>query len=241
MIVHIGEVVRGEPPLGISMLAKVDIRRRQDIMRNHTATHLLHAELQRFLGDHARQAGSLVAPDRLRFDFTHPEALTTEQLKQIEAGVNHHIWDNFPLNIDLQTAAEAIDDGAIALFGEKYAETVRTITIGGEQRFSYELCGGTHVAETAEIGIFLITGESSVGAGIRRIEAVTGRKAYDLVQRRFMLLQQTAGLLDSNVDQVVEKGRAVLDQLTEARKQINSLRRDVTSQIFVSCWRMSRW
>ena len=232
LIVHIGQVIRGEPATGDSVLAKVDVHRRQDIMRNHTATHLLHAELQRVLGDHARQAGSLVAPDRLRFDFTHPEALTAGQLQAIEAGVNHHIYDNFPLDIVYKPLQEAIDDGAMALFGEKYAETVRTISIGGEQRFSYELCGGTHVPETAEIGTFLITSESSVGAGLRRIEAVTGRKAYDLVQQRFRLLQQTAGLLESNVDQVVEKSRAVLDQLAEARKQINSLRRDVTSQDF---------
>ena len=232
MIVHIGEVVRGEPAIGDKVLARVDIHRRQDIMRNHTATHLLHAELQRVLGDHARQAGSLVAADRLRFDFTHPEAMTSEQLQAVETGVNQRIYDNFPLDIVYKPLRDAIEDGAMALFGEKYAETVRTISIGGEQRFSYELCGGTHVHETAEIGTFLITSESSVGAGLRRIEAVTGRKAYDLVRQRFMLLEETAGMLDANVDQVLEKGRAVLDQLAEARKQINSLRRDVIRQDF---------
>ncbi|MBK5108034.1 MAG: alanine--tRNA ligase [Anaerolineales bacterium] len=232
VIVHVGEVVRGEPATGDHALARVDIQRRQDIMRNHTATHLLHAELQKVLGSHARQAGSLVAPDRLRFDFTHPDALTKEQLKAVETGVNHHIYGNFALNIVNKPLQEAIDDGAMALFGEKYAENVRTISIGGEQRFSYELCGGTHVAETAEIGIFLITGESSVGAGLRRIEAVTGRKAYELVQQRFKLLERTAGLLDSNVEQVDEKVQAVLDQLAEARKQINALRREVTTQDF---------
>jgi alanyl-tRNA synthetase len=232
VIVHIGEVVSGAPSIGDSALARVDIQRRQDIMRNHTATHLLHAELQKVLGNHARQAGSLVAPDRLRFDFTHPEALTTEQLQAVEAGVNHHIYDNYALDIVIKPLQQAIDDGAMALFGEKYTENVRTISIGGEQRFSYELCGGTHVAETAEIGTFLITSESSVGAGLRRIEAVSGRKAYDLVQQRFMLLERTAGILDTNVDQVVEKSQVILDQLTDARKQIDSLRRDVTSHDF---------
>jgi alanyl-tRNA synthetase len=155
-----------------------------------------------------------------------------EQLQAVEAGVNHHIYDNFMLDIVYKSLQEAIEDGAMALFGEKYADNVRTISIGGENRFSYELCGGTHVAETAEIGTFLITGESSVGAGLRRIEAVTGRKAYELVKQRFLLLERTATILDSNVEQVVEKGQSVLDQLAEARKQINTLRREVSSQDF---------
>jgi alanyl-tRNA synthetase len=120
----------------------------------------------------------------------------------------------------------------MALFGEKYAEIVRTISIGGEDRFSYELCGGTHVAETAEIGTFLITSESSVGAGLRRIEALTGRKAYELVQKRFRLLENTAELFDSNVDQIVDKGHLVLEQLADARKQISSLRRNMASHDF---------
>jgi len=232
VIVHIGEVVSGSPATGDRVRAVVDIQRRQDIMRNHTATHLLHAELHHVLGDHARQAGSLVAPDRLRFDFTHPEALSADQLQAIEAGVNNHIYDNFALDIVYKPLTEAIEDGAMALFGEKYSENVRTISIGGEDRFSYELCGGTHVAETAEIGTFLITGEGSVGAGLRRIEAVTGRKAYDLVQQRFRLLERTADLFDTNVEQIADKSQVILEQLADARKQINTLRRDMTTQDF---------
>ena len=135
-------------------------------MRNHTATHLLHAELRRVLGEHARQAGSLVAPDRLRFDFNHPEAVTKEQLSEIEAGVNHHILGDYLLKITVKPLQQAISEGAMALFGEKYGETVRTITIGGDHPFSYELCGGTHVRETGDIGICLITSEGSVAAGI---------------------------------------------------------------------------
>jgi alanyl-tRNA synthetase len=232
LIMHVGQVVHGEPTVGDLALATVDVYRRQDIMRNHTATHLLHAELHKVLGTHARQAGSLVAPDRLRFDFTHPDALTTEELQAIESGVNQHIYDNFLLDIVYKPLQEAIDNGAMALFGEKYAEIVRTISIGGEDRFSYELCGGTHVAETAEIGTFLITSESSVGAGLRRIEALTGRKAYELVQKRFRLLENTAELFDSNVDQIVDKGHLVLEQLADARKQISSLRRNMASHDF---------
>ena len=232
VIVHIGEVIRGEPQTGDRGLARVDVQRRRDIMRNHTATHLLHAELHAVLGDHARQAGSLVAPDRLRFDFTNPEAVTPAQIQEIEAGVNRKILDNHSLNIVFKPLQQAMAEGAIALFGEKYDETVRTITIGGEAPFSYELCGGTHVSETGDIGTFLITGESSVGAGLRRIEALTGMGAYQLVQRRFLQLNQAAGLLETNPDQIVEKTRGVLEQLEGARKSESSLRRELIAQEF---------
>ncbi len=230
VIVHVGKVISGNPNSGDHELARVDIQRRLDIMRNHTATHLLHAELHAVLGDHARQAGSLVAPDRLRFDFTHPEALTDDQLDMIEAGVNRNIFANYALDIVNKPLQEAIDEGAMALFGEKYAENVRTISIGREEPFSYELCGGTHVGETADIGIFLIISESSVGAGLRRIEAVTGTGAYELIHHRFNLLDQTARLLDTNSEQVLDKTRTVMEQLDQARKQISSLRRDLTAQ-----------
>jgi alanyl-tRNA synthetase len=232
VIVHVGEVISGNPNSGDHELARVDIQRRLDIMRNHTATHLLHAELHAVLGDHARQAGSLVAPDRLRFDFTHPEALTDDQLDMIEAGVNRNIFANYALDIANKPLQEAINEGAMALFGEKYAENVRTISIGRDEPFSYELCGGTHVGETADIGTFLITSESSVGAGLRRIEAVTGTGAYELVHHRFNLLDQTARLLDTSSEQVLDKVRTVLEQLDQARKHISSLRRDLTAQDF---------
>jgi alanyl-tRNA synthetase len=232
MLVHVGEVLKGEPRRGDRALAMVDVQRRRDIMRNHTATHLLHAELHAVLGDHARQAGSLVAPDRLRFDFTNPEPVTPEQLQEIEAGVNRKILDNFSLNIAVKPLQQAMAEGAIALFGEKYEETVRTITIGGEAPFSYELCGGTHVSETGDIGTFLITSESSVGAGLRRIEAVTGRGAYELIQQRFKQLNQAAGLLDTNPDQIVEKTRGVIKELEAARKRVSSLKRDLIAQEF---------
>jgi alanyl-tRNA synthetase len=232
VIVHLGEVISGKPARGDHVLARVDVQRRLDIMRNHTATHLLHAELHAVLGDHARQAGSLVAPDRLRFDFTHPEPLTESQLHEIEAGVNQNIFHNYSLNIVYKPLQEAIDEGAMALFGEKYAATVRTISIGGGLPFSYELCGGTHVSETADIGIFLITAESSVGAGLRRIEAVTGIEAYKLVRHRFDLLEETTKLLETNIEQVVEKTRSGLSQLDEAQKQISSLRREMSFQEF---------
>ena len=232
VIVHIGKVVRGEPKVGDQAIAAVDVARRRDIMRNHTGTHLLHAELHRVLGDHARQAGSLVAPDRLRFDFTHPEAVTPEQLEEIEAGANRAILENYRLHVVQKPLQQAISEGAMALFGEKYGEVVRTITIGEGDPYSYELCGGTHVSETGDIGLFLITSEGSAAAGIRRIEAVTGRGAYDLVQQRFRTLKQAAGALGSGVDEVPEKVRQLEEDLGEARRQIAALRQEMASGIF---------
>jgi alanyl-tRNA synthetase len=227
VIVHVGKVVKGHPAVGDEAIANVDTQRRRDIMRNHTATHLLHAELRRVLGEHARQNGSLVAPDRLRFDFTHPEAVTPNQLIQIEAGVNQHILGDYQLKTTIKPLAQAIAEGAMALFGEKYTETVRTITIGGEQPFSYELCGGTHVGETGDIGIFLITSEGSVAAGIRRIEAVTGQKAYELIQNRFAKSSQAATLLGSTPETLPEKITSLLDELSASQKQVSTLRQNL--------------
>jgi alanyl-tRNA synthetase len=232
VIVHTGEVVRGEPRVGDLALALVDAQRRRDVMRNHTATHLLHAELRAILGEHARQAGSLVAPDRLRFDFTHPEALTQAQLERIEANVNQHILANYALNIQHKPLQEAMREGAIALFGEKYSEQVRTITIGGADPFSYELCGGTHVDETGDIGVFLITSEGSAAAGIRRIEAVTGRKAYELVQRRFRLLKEAASILGVYPEEVPHKLGSILQQLNVEQKQASIIRRELAKLEF---------
>jgi alanyl-tRNA synthetase len=232
VIVHVGRVVRGHPKVGDDATASVDAQRRRDIMRNHTATHLLHAELRRVLGEHARQAGSLVAPDRLRFDFTHPEAVTPKQLTQIEAGVNQHILGDFPLKMTLKPLQQAVSEGAMALFGEKYADIVRTITIGGEKPFSYELCGGTHVDETGDIGICLITSEGSVAAGIRRIEAVTGRKAYELIQNRFNTLNQVAKFLSTSPEGLSEKVSSLLDELNTSQKQVATLRQSQVSDEF---------
>jgi len=233
IIVHVSEVVRGTPRVGDLAIARVDVQRRRDIMRNHTATHLLHAELHAVLGEHARQAGSLVASDRLRFDFTHPEPITPEQLERIEAGVNRAILGNHPLSITIKPLKQAISEGAMALFGEKYGETVRNITIGSPDPFSNELCGGTHVQETGDIGVFIITSEGSAAAGIRRIEAVTGRGAYELIQRRFRALKQSAAALSVGPEELPAKTQELLDQLADARKQAAALRRELASQEFL--------
>jgi alanyl-tRNA synthetase len=229
---HIGRVVKGIPKVGDRVIAAVDMQRRRDIMRNHTATHLLHAELHAVLGEHARQAGSLVAPDRLRFDFTHPEAISPEQLERIEAGVNRNILENYKLDIAHQSREEALASGAMALFGEKYGEVVRTITIGETDPISYELCGGTHVNETADIGLFLITSESSAAAGVRRIEAITGRAAYEMVQRRFRTLKHSAALVGGAPDDVPHRIEQIQAELETARKRLAQQRQEAAASDF---------
>ena len=224
-VVHLGEVLSGSPKVGDQALAQVDERRRQDIMRNHTATHLLHAALHRIVGEHARQAGSLVAPDRLRFDFTHPQALTKDELAQIEETVNHWVLDNYELHIEQKALDQAKKEGAMALFGEKYGAEVRTIAIGADKPFSYELCGGTHVGHTGDIGLFLITSEGSTAAGIRRIEAVTGHGAYALVQKRQTALAEAARVLKAAPEEVPAKLLSLQTELNQLTKQLNELKR----------------
>ncbi len=232
MIVHVGQVTRGAPRVGDEAIARVDADRRADIMRNHTATHLLHAALRHVLGEHARQAGSLVAPDRLRFDFNHPQALTSEELERIESYVNEAILRNYHLNVTFKPLQQAIQEGAIALFGEKYDERVRNITIGDEGLFSNELCGGTHVNETGDIGIFLITSEGSAAAGIRRIEAVTGRGAYQLVRRRFREMKEAASLLGTNTDDLPSRLEEFIEEHQQVQKRMAQLRKELARSAF---------
>lgn len=232
VVVHCGKVLKGGIKVGQKVIAQVDIARRQDIRRNHTATHLLHAELHKVVGKHALQAGSMVSPDRLRFDFNHPEAVTAAQLEQVEAGVNRDILNNYKLEIIERPLQEALKDGATALFGEKYGEVVRTVVIGGEERISFELCGGTHVDETGDIGLFLITSEGSAAAGIRRIEAVTGRAAYELVQHRTRLLKQSATLMQTSQDELPAKIELVLNEMESRKKQTAALRKELAGYEF---------
>lgn len=225
-IAHIGEVVSGTPAVGDEAIARVDARRRQDIMRNHTATHLLHAALHQVVGEHARQAGSLVAPDRLRFDFNNPEAVSKDAIAQIEDQVNAWVLDNYELEKETKSLEQAKQEGATALFGEKYGEKVRTIAIGNDDApFSYELCGGTHVEHTGDIGLFLIVSEGSAAAGIRRIEAVTGREAYALAKARNAALQEAARTLKTTPDEVPAKTAALQNELSQLTKELAAQRR----------------
>jgi alanyl-tRNA synthetase len=227
-------VKSGAPQIGDATIAEVDLERRWDVMRNHTATHLLHSKLQKVLGEHARQAGSLVAPDKLRFDFTHPDSIAPQQLETIERLVNDEILENYRLKIVTKSLNEAISEGATALFGEKYGDVVRTIAIGDEHPFSYELCGGTHVTETGDIGTFLISSEGSAAAGVRRIEAVTGRKAYDLIQKRFRELKATAAILNTSVDELPVRALALAEEIEQSKKTALLIRQEMVTQAFAS-------
>ncbi len=225
-ITHIGQVISGQPKVGDKVVAEVDTVRRHNIMRNHTATHLLHKALHEILGDHARQAGSLVSPKYLRFDFTQPDGMTPEQIERVEKMVNEAIAADMPVVKVTKSLDEAKKEGAMALFGEKYGETVRTVSIleGEQAKYSYELCGGTHIDRTSDIGAFIIVSEGSAAAGIRRIEAVTGRGAYELINKRFKALKQTAGSLKSSVEEVPAKVDALQDEVSELKKELANLR-----------------
>ncbi|MDE3088973.1 MAG: alanine--tRNA ligase, partial [Chloroflexota bacterium] len=196
LIVHVGKVVKGTPRVGDSASGEVDRLRRWDIMRNHTATHLLHAELRYVLGQHVQQAGSLVAPDRFRFDFSHTGMLTQDELDVIEQSVNDAILADYGVAPHQMAFKDAVNGGAMALFTEKYGDRVRVIKIGPpESPVSQELCGGTHVQHTSQIGSFKILSESSIGAGLRRIEGVTGHGVIQVMQEGLGRLDRTAAYL----------------------------------------------
>jgi alanyl-tRNA synthetase len=233
LLVHIGRVTRGSPRIGDKVQAIVDYERRRDIMRNHTATHLLHRQLREVLGQHVQQAGSLVAPDRLRFDFTHGSTLSREELSAIEEGVNEAILADYPVRAGQTTYKEAVDKGAMALFGEKYGEVVRMIEIGEpEAPFSRELCGGTHVSRTGEIILFHILSESSIGAGLRRIEAVTGRVAQQLAGKRLRIAGAAAVSLGCAPEELDHKVLSLLDRIQQQDKEIARLHRELAQRDF---------
>jgi alanyl-tRNA synthetase len=233
LIVHVGRVLEGQPREEDLAAVRVDEERRRDIMRNHTATHLLHRGLRRVLGDHVQQAGSLVAPDRLRFDFTHNAMLTGEELAQISRLVNDDIGKDYPLTVNHEPREQALESGVIALFGEKYGDVVRVIRVGDvDAPISQELCGGTHVAETGEIGQFRILSEGSVGAGLRRIEAITGRTARKFVSRQIDVLQRAADYLGCPPEEVDQKVLALLADAQASEKTVERLRHELAIRDF---------
>ncbi|MBI3118357.1 MAG: alanine--tRNA ligase, partial [Candidatus Hydrogenedentes bacterium] len=217
MIVHSVHLNRGVLRVGDNIDAKVDAKRRTNILNHHTATHLLQAALQNVLGDHVHQAGSLVAPDRLRFDFTHFEGIEQERLQDIERLVNDYIRRDEPVAIAQKPLQEARAAGAMALFGEQYEDIVRVVSVGD---FSMELCGGTHVPRTGVIGYFKIVSESSVSSGVRRIEAVCGEPCVEVIQQRDRQLIATAQLLSANVDNVEVRVRALQDEIRRLQREV---------------------
>ena len=221
IIIHKGKIKKGRLESDQTVMLTVDGQRRAAVACNHTATHILHAALRHVLGDHVKQAGSLVAPDRLRFDFTHFSQIDPDALERIEAFVNHRIRQNVPVAMEEMGMDEAVESGATALFEEKYGDRVRVISL---ETFSRELCGGTHTSLTGNIGLFKILSESSVASGVRRIEAVTGRAALSEVQQNSRILNQLGVLVKDKPDGLVQRVESIMTQLKRAEKEKEQLK-----------------
>ncbi|SDD62133.1 alanyl-tRNA synthetase [Paracoccus isoporae] len=236
VFIHIGEVTMGQISRGQAAKLEVDHARRGAIRANHSATHLLHEALRRHLGDHVAQRGSLNAPDRLRFDFSHNHAVTPEEIGRIEAEVNDFIRQNSPVETRIMTPDDARGIGAQALFGEKYGDEVRVVSMGkaaesgkgtDRQTYSLELCGGTHVARTGDIGMFVLLGDSASSAGVRRIEALTGQAALEQLRGSDTQLGEIAGLLKAQSGDVVNKVKALWDERRALERELATLKRQM--------------
>lgn len=225
---HHVEVVKGSIGNGAEVTAAVDLTIRNSVIKNHTATHLLHQALKEVLGNHVNQAGSLVAHDKLRFDFSHFSALTEDELERVERIVNFRIWDNLEINITRKKIDEAKAMGALALFGEKYGDEVRVVQVG---EYSMELCGGCHVGNSADIGLLKIVSESSIGAGLRRIEAVTGRYAFEFLNAQSKYLAELAKELKSKPLVVKQKVASLQETITELKRENESLKAKQSSNV----------
>jgi alanyl-tRNA synthetase len=223
---HIGKLEAGRLRVGDNIKAEIDTARRDAIRRNHSATHLLHAALRTVLGTHVSQKGSLVSPARLRFDFSHDKPVSASEIEAIENIVNAQVLANVAGEIRLSSYDEAVAAGAMALFGEKYGDVVRVLKFGD---FSTELCGGTHVSRTGDIGLFKIVAESGVAAGIRRIEAVTGENSLALLRELDGRLREAAGLLRGGRDEVVEKTQGLLDKNKQLERELTQLKGKLAS------------
>jgi len=223
---HIGKLTIGEIEVGGRLEAQIDLERRGRIIRNHSATHLLHAALREHLGEHVSQKGSLVDPQRLRFDFSHYEPMTAEELRVVEDKVNAEIRKNAAAEANVMSYDQAIESGAMALFGEKYGDEVRVLKIG---EFSTELCGGTHVQRAGDIGLFKITSESGVASGVRRIEAVTGEGAMQALRAQEAMILKTAAALKADSSNLAEKAEQMAANLRSAEKELQRLKQKLAS------------
>jgi alanyl-tRNA synthetase len=233
MHVHVGTVAKGTLNAGDEVALSVDHDRRMQLRANHSATHLLHESLRRHLGAHVTQKGSLVSPDHLRFDFAHSKPVTDGELRDVQADVNRQIRANREAITRLMTPDAAIDAGALALFGEKYGDEVRVVSMGAGDApggwFSTELCGGTHVDRTGDIGLLVITGEAAVAAGVRRIEAITGQAALDHVVSQTALLDEAAGALKSSVPDVPGRVAALLEERRKLERELSDTRQKLAT------------
>ena len=218
---HLGRLREGSLNVGDSVAAEIDAERRQSIVLNHSATHLMHAALREVLGSHVMQKGSLVAPDRLRFDFSHPQPVTAEELHQIEEMVNAAVRRNYETESTVMPFREAMDAGALAFFGDKYGDEVRVLRMGD---FSMELCGGTHVSRTGDIGFFCIVSETGIASGVRRIEALTGAVANRWAWEQKELLRDTAEMIRAVPDNFREKLERLVEQNQSLEKELERLK-----------------
>ena len=226
LIVHNGRIKKGTFKISDAVLAKVDTDNRVDIARHHTVTHILHATLRSVLGEHVKQAGSLVSPERLRFDFTHYTALTEREKERIEELVNERIIENHPVDTAVMDIDSAISAGAMALFDEKYGDKVRVVTV---KDVSKELCGGTHTRASGDIGMFKIISEAGIAAGVRRIEALAGRRAYQAVKKEEKSLQEIAQLLKVSDPDIVGRVEKLMAQLKDSEKELDRMKHKVQS------------
>src|SRR2546421_1201871 len=230
LIVHKVKVEKGTLKVGDTVTAEVDVEKRDATRRNHTATHLMHAALREVLGTHVKQAGSVVAPTYLRFDFSHYQPLTPSEIEEIERLVNYHILRNEPVQTDEMAVEEAMRSGAMALFGEKYGEKVRVLSIrGAEDIFSKELCGGTHVRATGDIGVFKITSDESIASGVRRIRAITGMDAYERFREDELLIDQAATGLKASRTELPAVISRLQDDLKKSRREADELRMKIAT------------
>ena len=232
VFLHIGRVTEGQIARGQPAKLEVSHSRRAQIRANHSATHLLHEALRRALGDHVAQKGSLNAPDRLRFDFSHSAGLTASELAQVEAEVNAYVRQNSPVDTRIMTPDDARAIGAQALFGEKYGDEVRVVSMGwldgsgkgaDGRTYSLELCGGTHVARTGDIGALVVLGDSASSAGVRRIEALTGQAALDHLRQQDARLADVAAVLKASPAEVVDRVKALFDDRRALQNEVASL------------------
>jgi alanyl-tRNA synthetase len=223
LIIHKVTLQSGTLKVGDEVVATVDSEKRDATRRNHTATHLVHAALREVLGSHVKQAGSVVAPNYLRFDFTHYQPLTSDEIDQVEDLVNRYILRNEPVNTSVMAIEEAMNAGAMALFGEKYGSDVRVLSVG-DGAFSKELCGGTHVRATGDIGSFKITGDEAIASGVRRIRAITGFDAFERFRQDERLIDRSLGALKTQRDNLPNAIDRLQDELKRTRKEIDDLK-----------------
>ena len=223
LIIHKVKLLSGSLTVGDEVVATVDAEKRDATRRNHTATHLVHAALREVLGTHVKQAGSVVAPNYLRFDFTHYQPLRADEIRQVEDLVNRYIIKNEPVNTDVMAIEQAMSGGAMALFGEKYGSDVRVLSVG-DGVFSKELCGGTHVRATGDIGSFKITGDEAIASGVRRIRAVTGFDAFERFREDELLIDRSLEALKTQRDNLPTAIERLQEELKRVRKEIDDLK-----------------